>query len=40
VAVLHEVLSLTVWKKMEKEVLVQLGEALRPAATGVQERGG
>ncbi|CAD6205961.1 unnamed protein product [Miscanthus lutarioriparius] len=29
VAVLHEVLSLTVGKKMEKEVLVKLGEALR-----------
>ncbi|XP_052146590.1 protein WHAT'S THIS FACTOR 9, mitochondrial-like [Oryza glaberrima] len=28
-AVLHEVLSLTVGKKMEKEVLVKLGEALR-----------
>ncbi|XP_006651633.2 protein WHAT'S THIS FACTOR 9, mitochondrial-like [Oryza brachyantha] len=29
VAVLHEVLSLTVGKKMEKEMLVKLGEALR-----------
>ncbi|KAM0903669.1 hypothetical protein ACQ4PT_018513 [Festuca glaucescens] len=29
VAVLHEALSLTVGKKMEKEVLVKLGEALR-----------
>ncbi|KAL6894585.1 hypothetical protein ACP4OV_008683 [Aristida adscensionis] len=29
IAVLHEVLSLTVGKKMEKEVLVKLGEALR-----------
>lgn len=29
VAVLHEVLSLTVGKKMEKELLVKLGEALR-----------
>ena len=29
VAVLHEVLSLTVGKRMEKEVLVKLGEALR-----------
>ncbi|KAM0910500.1 hypothetical protein ACQ4PT_014123 [Festuca glaucescens] len=29
VAVLHEALSLTVGKKMEKEILVKLGEALR-----------
>jgi hypothetical protein len=29
VAVLHEALSLTIGKKMEKEVLVKLGEALR-----------